>query len=314
MSHSQHGKPSFFWPLFLITVGGVLLLSNFGILPPGSINTLWRFWPLILVVMGLDILFGRRSSAGAIITTLIAGALVVGALLFAFSAQSFPEFVGQFNLSEIKHDFVQTPLDDISSADVSLDLPASTVTVHALSDSNSLFEGDINYFGKLYFASDSHDGHATVSLDTRTEQMFVFGNNMNTETPSWDVGLHPRVALNLTVDGGSGVTELDLAGLDIEQLFFDAGSGATTLTLPDHGQIDAEIDGGSGVIRINLPDELAAKITLDSGSGAFSPGNRLTRVDASNGGPAVWQTDNFEGADQFVAFTIDQGSGAIQVR
>jgi len=314
MSHSKHGKPSFFWPLFLITVGVILLLSNFGILPPGSINILWRFWPLILVVIGLDILFGRRSSAGAVITTLLAGVFIVGVLLFAFSAQSFPEFVSQFNMGEAKHEFVQTPLDNITSADVSLDLPASIVSIHALSDSTSLFEGDINYYGNLYFESDNNDGHATVSLDTRIERLFIFGGNFKTETPRWDVGLHPRVALKLTVDSGSGTTDIDLTGLDIERLFFDAGSGSTTLTLPDHGQIDAEIDSGSGAIRIDLPDSLAAKITLDSGSGSFSPGNRLTRVDTLEANRTVWQSDNFEGADQYVNFIINQGSGAIQIR
>lgn len=315
MSHSKHGKPSFFWPLFLITVGIILLLSNFGILPPGSINMLWRFWPLILVVMGLDILFGRRSSVGAAITTLLAVVFIVGALLFAFSAKSFPEFVGQFNLGEIKHEFVQAPLDNnISSANVSLDLPASTVTVHALSDSNSLFEGDINYYGKLYFTSENNDGHATVSLDTRIEQIFISGGSFNGETPTWDIGLHPRVSLDLSVDGGSGITDLDLAKLDIEHFFFDAGSGATTLTLPDHGQIDAEIDGGSGAIRINLPDNLAAEITIDNGSGAFSPGNRLTRVDTLDGGQTIWRTDDFAGADNFIKLIVDQGSGSIQVR
>ena len=206
------------------------------------------------------------------------------------------------------------PLDNIDSAKVSLDLPASTVTVHALSDSNSLIEGDINYYGNLYFTSDSNDGRAAVSLDTRVEQLFVSGRTFNAETPTWDVGLHPRVSLDLSVDGGSGSTDIDLTGLDIDRFFFDAGSGVTTLTLPTHGQIDAEIDGGSGAIRINLPDDLAAEITLDSGSGTFSASHRLTRVDTLDSGRTVWRTDNFTGADNFIELIIEQGSGAIQIR
>jgi hypothetical protein len=44
-----------FWPLLLIAVGVLFLLSNLGRLP-FSPWELWRFWPLILVVIGLDIL------------------------------------------------------------------------------------------------------------------------------------------------------------------------------------------------------------------------------------------------------------------
>jgi hypothetical protein len=43
-----------FWPILLIAVGVLFLLSNLGLLP-FSPWELWRFWPLILVVIGLDI-------------------------------------------------------------------------------------------------------------------------------------------------------------------------------------------------------------------------------------------------------------------
>ena len=44
-----------FWPILLIAVGVLFLLSNLGLLP-FSPWELWQLWPLILVVVGLDIL------------------------------------------------------------------------------------------------------------------------------------------------------------------------------------------------------------------------------------------------------------------
>ena len=56
-----------FWPILLIAVGVLFLMSNLGLLP-FSPWELWQFWPLILVVIGLDILLeislGRGRAGG----------------------------------------------------------------------------------------------------------------------------------------------------------------------------------------------------------------------------------------------------------
>jgi len=55
-----------FWPILLIAVGVIFLLSNLGLLPFDA-SQLWRLWPLILVVIGLDVLleaFWRRGQPG----------------------------------------------------------------------------------------------------------------------------------------------------------------------------------------------------------------------------------------------------------
>ncbi len=55
-----------FWPILLIAVGVIFLLSNLGLFPFDA-SQLWRLWPLILVVIGLDVLletFWRRGQPG----------------------------------------------------------------------------------------------------------------------------------------------------------------------------------------------------------------------------------------------------------
>jgi hypothetical protein len=43
-----------FWPIVLIVVGGLLLLSNLGILPLGELKALLaKWWPLILILIGV---------------------------------------------------------------------------------------------------------------------------------------------------------------------------------------------------------------------------------------------------------------------
>ena len=312
MSYSPK-KPSLFWPLLLITIGIVLLLSNFGILPPGSINLLWRFWPLLLVIAGLDILLGRRSALGAIITTVVTIALIVGAVLFALFAFGSPEMMQKFNDTVLKHETVDLPLNHITSADVTIDLPPAPVEIYPLSDSNALIRGDINYFGTLIFDTDTIGEHATVNLDTQMMRFIFFSDASTVENAGWRVGLHPRVALDLTLDGGSGALDADLRGLDIRTLNLDAGSGAVRILLPDRGQMRAVIDGGSGQIDIKIPESLAAKIVLDGGSGVFHADSRFRQSQETTRGESVWVTDNFAAADNFVELEIDQGSGSVVI-
>ena len=50
---------SFFWPIFLIGVGVVLLLSNLNIIESVNFFFLLQLWPVLLIALGLQILFGR---------------------------------------------------------------------------------------------------------------------------------------------------------------------------------------------------------------------------------------------------------------
>lgn len=63
----ERRKPrSFFWPLILIAVGVFLLLNNLKIIP-GDAWALWRLWPLVLVVGGLDGLYRREGFVGSML-------------------------------------------------------------------------------------------------------------------------------------------------------------------------------------------------------------------------------------------------------
>ena len=57
----RQGYRSLFWPIILIGVGLIWLLGNFGIISGANLAVLFRLWPLALIVIGLDLLFGRQS-------------------------------------------------------------------------------------------------------------------------------------------------------------------------------------------------------------------------------------------------------------
>jgi len=61
MSEESKETKNIFSALFLIMAGIILLLNNFGILSWAVWLILFRFWPLFLIVWGIEIALGRNS-------------------------------------------------------------------------------------------------------------------------------------------------------------------------------------------------------------------------------------------------------------
>jgi len=54
---------------------------------------IWRLWPVLLIAIGLDILFGRRSAIGSLIALVLVIAVIAGAVWLAVAAT--PMVTGQ---------------------------------------------------------------------------------------------------------------------------------------------------------------------------------------------------------------------------
>ncbi len=308
-------RPSLFWPIVIIGAGVALLLSNLGYLPWASWNVLWRLWPLLLVALGIDLLIGRRSVVGAIVSGVLILALVGGALALAFFAESIPQLAELAEPVEWQTAHVEHPLDDVERASVVIDWTSLPGTLGALSDSPNLIEGDIVYRGELIFDVNKRGDGVDVKLDTFFSGPWWdwppdFGDGSDAV---WNVELSPKVPLDLNLDAGSGRCDFDLSDLQISGLVIDAGSGSIELNLPSDGSFEARIDGGSGRLDIVLPKGVGARVVLDSGSGAFRPDERFELVSGERGDDGVWETENFGTADHTIEMKIDQGSGAIVI-
>jgi len=315
MTHQHHRRPSLFWPILLIGIGVVLLLSNLGLLPPLSFNLLFRFWPLLLVIIGLDILLGRRSALGSIIKALIIVLLFGGIAGFLLLAPNAPDLLERVDSSAWQEAPISAPLLDYETASVTIDWASPPAKLYALSDSNQLIDGQISYAGSLDFDVVSQGDHAEVNLDTRRGG-FVFSTGSGQHASPWEIGLHPRVSYDLNLDASSGPGDYDLHGLKISRLEIDAGSGPLTVSLPQSGIIEGVIDGGSGPIGLILPDQLEAKIVLEDGSGSFSPSHRFSRDQSERNDDAsdpIWVTAGFGDTDNYIILQIDQGSGPIWI-
>lgn len=320
---------SLFFPIVLVGVGVIWLLVNFNLIPAFSLGRLMRLWPLFLIAAGLELLVGRgRALIGALIGLLTVGAAVA---LLMFGPQ-----LGLADAGALKTEAFDTPLDGATTAQVTLDLDQYATDVSTTAEAGNLVEADLTFAGEAVFEV-SGSAAKTVYVGVRQDNSNWF-DLFDDFDARWQIGLSPAVPLALSIDGGSGASNLQLQELDLDSLALDGGSGSVQLALPpDSGAgYTAEVNGGSGSLRLEFVTGTQATLRYDGGSGALTvnvPAGQAVRVEVRDSGSGsvrlpsswetvtdgdndegVWQTEDYDTASlQLLIILDDVGSGSITV-
>jgi uncharacterized protein YjbI with pentapeptide repeats len=98
-------RPGYMGPLLLLTIGFILLFNNLGSLPWDVWDRLWRYWPVIFILSGIQIL-ARHSESDFVyvLAVLISILLIIGTVFLAWNG--YPQPVGKgwsmFNNSHLE--------------------------------------------------------------------------------------------------------------------------------------------------------------------------------------------------------------------
>ncbi len=347
----RRGYRSLFWPTVLIGVGVTALLGNLGVLSRENFVVLLRLWPLLLVLIGLDVMFGRRAPALGALIGIAAIVLLVFLMLVGPS-------LGWDQGAETKTDFFSAPIGEASAARMELDLSSGPTQINALSDSGNLIEADLTYIGRIEFDVQG-EREKTVRLAQYDSGEWFFFDWFGDDEQRWDIGLSPTVPLELQVDVGSGSATLNLGALQLRRLDIDGGSGTVegelpgaeeqyqvqldgssgnmTLRLPKGSDVDMEIgmssgivkieideradvnlrvqDGSSGKLIIDAPDDAAVRLDVrDDGSGRIRVPSRFERTRRGDDDQGTWETPGFGTADYRIEISVDDmSSGDIEI-
>lgn len=298
----HHHRPSLFWPIILIGVGIIFLLNNAGLIQGNPWSLIWQLWPVLLIVIGLDILFGRRSAAGSIVGAVLA-LLVVGGVIWLLVAR--PNLPGLSLSADLTHEFIEHPLGDIRSADVSIDFATGDNRLYALGDSSQLIEGDIRHYGDLDFVASQTGDRGDVRLGVKGS-VSIFGFQA---AERWDVGLNTRPTYDLDVHLGAGQASVDLSRFKLSSARIEVGAGTADVSLPSTGRFTLRVSGGVGTLRIRAPRDVALRAEVNTGLGTFNAASRLQSI-----GDDIYQTEDFTSADNAITLILDIGVGTVSIQ
>ncbi len=105
----------------------------------------------ILIVIGLDILLGRRSLLGGLVGAVLGIVAVVGLIQLLIAQPNLPGLNMGFGSATLQSRHIEAPLAGIEAANVTLDYGSGGYRLYALSDSDKLIDGEVSYYGDLTF-------------------------------------------------------------------------------------------------------------------------------------------------------------------
>jgi hypothetical protein len=283
--------------VLLIGLGTALLLSNLGVITLSWL-TLIQFWPVVLILIGLDIAFGGRSAAGSVVVALVALAVVFGVI---FWSGFLGNTVGEPNTTvagEFAHEIA-----DANALRVELDLGMGDIEVGALDGGVQAVSGNYRTDSQLQI-EDSYrveDGTGIFTIEQNSNNWF--GGMSGGEI---DLLLTNALPLDLSIDAGMGALRLDLSDLILTNVSVDGGMGSIQMTLPDGQSYQVNIDAGMGSMDIDLPEDAEIRIVYDSGVGSLNIDNdRFTEND-----DGIWETEGYTQGSG-IEINIDSGMGSV---
>lgn len=327
----NHKRHSLFWPIILVGVGITWLLVNLGYIPGFTLGQLLKLWPILLIVMGVDIIFGRRYPWAGTVIGLLAVAGIVAILVMSPS-------LGIQAVPQAKTETFTEPVGTATSVKYSIEGSSAPVSVDALKSGDELVHAVITHRSVFNFDV-SGSTQKTVRLSESTDSSSWLNWDFTSIPTKWDISMARNIPTEIVLNGGSGSLDFNLKDIALTSLRADLGSGASDFTLPAlKDSYEVEIDSGSGSVHVVIPDGASLSFSLSSGSGAvnvtlpvnaalqvevFDEGSGslnlpsgLERVSAAGSGNSlgVWQTKNFDTATAKIFVKIlSQGSGSINI-
>ena len=263
---------AYVWPAILIAVGLLALLVNLGAIPTDRLYRIADLWPLLLIILGLELLINRARLPSTIDVT--ASVLVV--VLAVVGAAAYVA-LGPPISSSTRTMTASAPAGDLTQATLEVDVGASTLhVVGSTSLGNDLFQTQITYSGPQPSVSlDQNSGRVVVSQNGR---FGYFGR----ESIDVSIQLNAAVAWTFAIHSGASRDTYDLSNVNLAGLEIATGASTDEITLPQpHGIVPVRINGGALSVRLHRPNGAAASVKVSGGAVSLSfDGDRSSAIGA----------------------------------
>jgi len=302
-------KPShIFWGLLFVGLGLLVLINNFTTIFMDW-ATIWKLWPLTIVLIGLSILikhnYGKSAIAGL-------AAIVLALAIFASFKTATHFFSNDINIdfgNGASHEYGTTEFAEnfdstLTYATLNFNAGGGTFIITDTSDNliYAITEGHLNNYKLKRLDSDSS---SIVDFDMGDKAIFRFGKNYKNKV---DIALNGKPIWDMNFDVGAASMDFDLTQFKTKNVDIDMGAASINIKFGSfYPETKLSVDAGASDINVFIPKESGCKILID---GALSSKhfNDFNKIDSDN-----FQTENFDEAANKIYIDIECGVSSISV-
>lgn len=289
--------------IFLLGLGAIWLMANLGFLSFNIFGALFKLWPLIFVVIGVNLIF-RESGIIRGLTWL--AFLIILILYSTFGNVSTPRFNGNWTFntnSEGATQHVEEPMrTGLKSGSLKVDAGAVQIDVQDESDKLIIADADKD---AIKYDIDYNGSGDKVDIDVNNKFQKVIGSTRN----KLDLKLNKQVAWDLKMDLGASNGNMDLSELRINRLEFDAGAVNYNIKLGGNVPVtEVKMDSGASNFEFDIPKDVGVKVRLD---GALNNTNFAELGWSKNG--SYYESPNYSNAKSKININADIGVSKFKV-
>ena len=306
-----------YFGVFLIAAGGVVLLTEAGVLDPDAVLAALAWWPLAIIAIGAGLILRRTRAAvpGGMLAAATPG-LLLGAMFVAVPDLPTP----CTDLDEATGPVVTREGSFAGAADVDLVLSCGELSVTTVP--GAAWRVDARN-------GDDRETNVTATagglrVATRDDDR-RFG--WNAGSVDWDVALPTGQTLDLDVVVNAGRGRLDLDGARLEGLGIDVNAGdvrvdltdavvprldmdvnaaAASVTLPATGNMTGDLTVNAGSLDVCVPDDLGLRVSADNALGSTHFNGLIQRGDA-------WETPGYDTAQFRAILSVSASVGSVDI-
>lgn len=307
------------WGIVLVFIGIVLLLTNFNVIEFYWRNV-WSFWPVFLVIAGVNILFNRnKSEVGNMICL---GVLVVILGFVFYKGQQPPtskNWIGERFTQDIDTELNDEKEDSVTKLRFSepyVAADSAKKTTLNITGGGTSFSLDGATDALIFAEVERRSGNfvlqkeSTDSLNVINFKMKDKKNGISFNDGGNDVmlQLNKKPEWNINVNMGVGKVDLDLTDYKLRTFKFDGGVAALDITVGELLPItDLNIKTGAANVVIKVPLSSGCRIRTKTGLSA-KDFPKFIKIDNGN-----YETANYSTSAKKVFINLDGGLSNFEV-
>jgi hypothetical protein len=305
-----------YWGVFLVAIGGVLVLADLAAVDSSTVADALRLWPLAIVAIGVGLILRRTrfSVAGGMLAAAVPGLLLGGA--FAAAPHFSVDCGGRGEPASISTN--QGTFD--GPATVSITSGCGTLLVSTVTGNGWTFSGgntanqppivnatgrslsiDSGATGGWHFFEAGRDEWNLTLPTTRLDDLSLV---VNAGKGQIDLAGAQLGRLDLTTNAAE--TIVDVSGASLARVSGAVNAGLLSLHLPQGSDVSGSLTVNAGALQVCTPPGLGLRVT----HGGVLSGIKVNGLEATGDD---WQSPDYASAAHRADLSVIVNVGGVEI-